>query len=371
MPSSQRDLLRGLLRRPQGATTLTISDWDLVVRQARRAGLLARLACCLEEEQLLSAVPAEPRRHLEAEQAVARKLSHDVRREVRRIAAALAGLETPIVLLKGAAYVMAGLPAAAGRLFNDIDIMVPRERLDAVETALRAAGWVAGDIDPYDERYYRRWMHQIPPLTHGTRGTTVDTHHTIVARTTRLELRASKLFAAAVPLASDPALSILAPADMVLHSATHLLNEGDFDRGLRDLDDLHRLMRHFGRDPAFWETLVARAAELDLRRPLFYALRYCRELLGTPVPERIAAASALQPPGPLLSALMDPLFERALRPSHASCRDGLSGIALFVLYIRAHWMLMPVRILVPHLLRKAVMRWRGAEAEPAAPEPQH
>ncbi len=243
--------------------------------------------------------------------------------------------------------------------------MVPKERLDAVELALRGAGWSGGDIDPYDERYYRRWMHQIPPLTHGTRGTTVDVHHTIVARTTRLDLRASKLFAAAMPIPAEPGLRTLSPADMVLHSATHLLNEGDFDRGLRDLDDLNLLLRHFGRDPEFWPRLVERAGELDLRRPLFYALRYSRKLLGTPVPDGIADDGRLAPPGRALRAAMDPLFDRALRPDHGSCRDGLTGLALWLLYIRAHWLLMPVRILIPHLLRKAVMRLRTEDKPPA------
>ena len=43
-----------------------------------------------------------------------------------------------------------------------------------------------------------------------------------------------------------PGFAVLAPEDMVLHSATHLFNEGEFDRGLRDLNDLDLLLREFG-----------------------------------------------------------------------------------------------------------------------------
>jgi AcrR family transcriptional regulator len=134
------------------------------------------------------------------------------------------------------------------------------------------------------------------------------------------------------------------------------LNEGKFDRGLRDLDDMSLLLRHFGTKPGFFEALVERAAELDLRRPLFYALRYTATLLETPVPADIRNADRLRPPRPALRAFMDLLFEQALRPDHPSCRDGLSGIALWLLYVRAHHLLMPAHILVPHLLRKAYVR---------------
>ncbi len=335
--------------------TLSLSEWDLLIRQAQRAGVLARLAIQLDARNLLDAVPAAPRSHLLAERALAEKHERDVRWEVRCIQAALAETGVPVILLKGAAYTLADLPPARGRLFNDIDILVPRAALDAVEQSLRRNGWSTGAIDPYDERYYRRWMHQIPPLTHWGRRTTIDVHHTIIPKTVRLDLRAEKLFAAAVPVAGASGILTLAPADMVLHSATHLLNEGEFARGLRDLDDIAQLLRHFGRDAAFWPRLRERAGELDLRRPLYYALRYAAMLLGAPVP---AAALAAGPdaPNPLLRAAMDALFKRALRPDHPSCRDGLSGMALWLLYVRSHYLRMPPHLLLPHLLRKAYRR---------------
>ncbi len=349
------DRLRKALQDSEFLPTLSLSEWDLVIRQAQRAGVLARLAIQLDARNLLDAVAAAPRQHLLAERALAEKHERDVRWEVRCIQEALAESGVPIVLLKGAAYTLAGLPPARGRLFNDIDILVPRAALDVVEQSLHRSGWSIGDIDPYDERYYRRWMHQIPPLTHWGRRTTIDVHHTIIPDTARLDLRVEKLFAAATPIAGASGILTLAPADMILHSATHLLNEGEFARGLRDLDDIAQLLRHFGRDTAFWPRLTERAGELDLRRPLYYALRYAAMLLGAPVP---AAALAAGPDAPnrLLRAVMDTLFERALRPDHRSCRDGLSGTALWLLYMRSHYLRMPPYLLIPHLLRKAYRR---------------
>jgi hypothetical protein len=351
-----RDRLREILARPELAKSLELADWDLVVPQSRRSGLLARLGIRLEEAGLLEQVPPPPRRHMESDRILAEKLARDVRREVRYVRQALAEVGVPIILLKGAAYVVSDLPAARGRLFTDIDFMVAHAYLAEVEAALLRHGWVFGEISPYDERYYRLWMHQIPPLTHFQRHTTIDVHHTIVAPTTRLKLDAQKLFDAAVPVAGDPLLKVLAPTDMILHSATHLLNEGQFERGLRDLEDLNQLLRHFGRDPDFWPRLVDRAEALDLARPLFYALRYTATLLGTPVPESVRNDARLRPGNAIHRAFMDGLFERALASAHPDCRDSLSHLALWLLYLRAHALLMPPHILVPHLARKSWQR---------------
>jgi hypothetical protein len=335
---------------------MNLADWDLVIRQGRRAGLLARLAIQLAERDLLARVPAAPRSHLAAERILAEKHARDVRWEVRCIRQALAPIGVDLILLKGAAYILADLPPARGRLFSDVDILVPKAALADVERALLREGWTGGAIDPYDDRYYRRWMHQIPPLIHRLRGTTIDVHHTILPETARLDLKAAALFAASREIAGAGGVGTLCPADMILHSALHLFNEGEYARGLRDLDDIAQLLRRFGSDAAFWPLLLDRAEELDLRRPLYYALRYAGALLGVALPEPVRMAARLAPPNAALRWLMDMLFSRALRPDHESCRDGLTGVAIWLLYVRSHHLRLPPRLLLPHLLRKAYMR---------------
>ena len=356
--------MRQALRDPQCVLSAGDADWDLLIRQGRSAGLLARLAVRLDERGILASVPTRPRRHLEADRALADKHRRDVLWELRMIKTALARTGVSAVLLKGAAYALGGLPPACGRFFNDIDVLVPRQSLAAVERALHDGAWLPARLAAYDERYYRLWMHQIPPMTHIGRETTIDVHHTILAPTAARRLQAEKLFAAAVPVPDDGTFKILGPPDMVLHSATHLLNQGEFHRGLRDLDDINLLLRHFSSDSVFWPTLLRRAAELDLQRPLFYALRYASRLLGTPVPDEVLASRELAPPNAPVRRAMDPLFERALRPDHASCRDWGSPFALAWLYMRGHLLLMPPHILLPHLARKAVMRVTEGEGAP-------
>ena len=205
-----------------------------------------------------------------------------VRWELNRIERALKHLQIPILLLKGAAYVAAGLPAARGRLVSDIDIMVPRQALDGAEAALQAAGWRPIKLDPYDQRYYRTWMHELPPLVHSERGTVVDLHHTILPPTSRLKPDPAKLWSAAQPLGTGP-LHVLAPPDMVLHSAAHLFHDGDLRFSLRDLVDIADLLA------TVWEERARLLASPDLAgggtQPWAPAV-LCAPLLPRPAPRR-------------------------------------------------------------------------------------
>jgi len=69
-------------------------------------------------------VPIQPRLHLLAARAHAAKHERTLRWEVNRIGHALAEIGVRVVLLKGAAYLMAGLPGSRGRVVSDTDILV-------------------------------------------------------------------------------------------------------------------------------------------------------------------------------------------------------------------------------------------------------
>ncbi len=372
LPSIQ--LLVDALNRPQTLVQLSLEQWDLLIRQGRAADVLARLAAYAQAAGVLAQLPERPRRHLESAAILTERQHRELRLEVRLIREALARAKVPLVLLKGAAYAMAGLGASQGRMMTDVDILVPRAALGEVESALMMRGWVTAAKTPYDQRYYRTWMHELPPMQHFHRGTTIDVHHAIVPLTARARPSSDKLLAAALPMpagavrAAPGAVEVkrLAPADMLLHSATHLFHEGELEQGFRGLIDLDALYREFSRQPGFDDELVARAAEMDLARPLFYSLRYCLAMLETPVPASVLARLGAQPgaaPSKLKLALMDFLFLRALRPFHSSTSDAWTPLARFALYLRGHWLRMPPWLLAIHLTRKMLVRDKPDEAD--------
>lgn len=345
------EMLFSAIRHPTEVLAFTESDWDLFLRVARREGLLARIAIQLDQTGVSGRIPKQALDHMIAARAIATNHVRMIRWEIDRIQFALRSIETSVLLLKGAAYLLADLPLAQGRLVSDVDILVPEATLHNVEAALTAAGWGPLKLDPYDQRYYRRWMHELPPLRHRARGTVIDVHHRILPQTSRLNPDPELLWADSILLA-DSGLRVLSPEDMVLHCAVHLFHDGDFDHGLRDLVDLHDLFEHFGKNPEFWPRLAGRAQVLGVARPLFYALRHTEKLLGTEIPARVlASAGVAAPPWPV-KQLMDQLVGRALTPEHPDHPTTVTALARWLLYVRSHYLRMPLKLLIPHLLRK-------------------
>ncbi|MES2072202.1 MAG: nucleotidyltransferase family protein [Pseudomonadota bacterium] len=352
---NQRELVLQAFRAPHSLHVLDLRQWDLLIRQAWKSNLLSSLYYVLADRDLLHTIPEQALRHLEWSCSLAQRHTQAVLWEIGFIRQAIHEAELPLVVLKGAAYVLAKLPHARGRIFSDIDIIVPKERLGDAEASLMMHGWHATHLDEYDQRYYRNWMHEIPPMEHAKRMTVIDVHHAILPATASIHPDSVKLLAAAKPADEDGDVLVFSPADMVLHSAVHLFHDGEYDNGLRDLVDIHGLLQYYGATPGFWPTLTERAQQLELERPLFYALRYAVLLLHAPVPAEALQAAGRGRPGPWLLKLMDQLFTRALLPHHPSCDDRWTAASRLMLYIRANWLRMPPWLLARHLFHKAFL----------------
>ena len=360
MKFSKLPILCKVFIEPRQALNLSLRQWDLLIRQARSANVLARLCYLFNSEGLLKQVPAQPYAHIISTQTYADRFYISLNWEVTCIQEALKALNVPLVLLKGSAYFISGNKAANGRIFSDVDILVSEDKLLEVELALIKAGWMTNTINPYDQKYYRQWMHEIPPLRHLKRQTSIDVHHNILPKTTRFCPDADKLLANIVKI-SEKNIWVLSPEDRVLHSAAHLFHEGEFAQGFRDLSDLDLLLKEFSEQENFWVKLLQRADELNQQIPLYYALRYTNQILQTVIPENVLIASKQQLPNTMKTRLMDALFLRALMPDHESCNDRWTGLACWLLFVRSHWLKMPVYLMVPHLLRKAFRRVSGKE----------
>ncbi len=341
---------------PASLASCTEAEWTLLIQAARRAGLLGRLASGARSLAHAEALPAAVSAHFDSALRLCEAQRAEVTREVKYLSLALGDLGTPIVLLKGAAYAMAELPAAEGRIFGDVDVLVPRASLDEVESRLLMHGWMGTHDVPYDQMYYRRWMHELPPMQHTHRGTVLDVHHSLVPSTARLPFDPRPLFDRLHPLPALPGIHVLAPEDMVLHSMTHLFLNDDLTHALRDLSDLDVLVRHFGRQAGFWDELPRRAIALNLTRLLYYGLRHLERVFATPVPADVRAQLSPYGPAGALSWLMDTLWRRALTPSITTSARASDALTQFSLYVRGHWLRMPLPLLLRHLTVKAWMR---------------
>ncbi|MCW8885807.1 MAG: nucleotidyltransferase family protein [Motiliproteus sp.] len=342
-------ILIDVLNSPQITSQLENSQWGSLISQARAANLLSRLYSILEQKHLFSSVPEHIQHHLLSAHKQAEKQHRQVLWEVSLLSRTFKDLEIQLLLLKGSAYIYGELPASCGRTLSDIDILVPKEVIEKVEKRLFLDGFMSTKIDDYDQHYYREWMHEIPPLQHYTRGTTLDVHHNILP-TLKRTLNPEKLFEEVENISLN--VAVLSKYDRILHSAAHLFMEGEFPNGLRDLHDLHLMFSKLnGADD--WLKIKSRASELNLTFPLFYATRYCRMIFNTNIPEKVDF-SVFRAHDNVLLKLKDWLFTQVLRPHHHSAIETFFKLAEVTLLVRAHFLKMPIKILAPHLFKKSI-----------------
>ncbi len=342
---------------PSSVERLDAAEWTALLTIARAEQLIGSLAYRLDGLALPAKVAdilAEAREGAEQGRTQALWEAEMARR-------ALAHLDCPVVLLKGTAFVAAGLAAGQGRSIGDLDILVPRDRLDAVERALLEAGWEWVKPDPYDDEYYRRWMHELPPLIHRERDRMIDVHHTILPLTARPTPDAAALIANAVPLGNG--LSVLSPEDMIVHAAAHLFADGDLAGGLRNLWDVDRLVREFGDREGFAERLFNRARLHGVSSAVDTTLRVARALYGTPETSRAPAKAGARndrthrskpwiPAFAGIRTIADDVFLRRLLARNCWGLP-IRRATRLAFYIRSHWLRMPPAMLARHLWIKA------------------
>ena len=323
-------LLARALADPATVTTLDGTGWQALLTMARAELLSASLAHRLDG----IAKPEAARRFLDDAKASCAQGRLVALWEVEMARRALGDLGVPVVLLKGSAFIAAGLAAGQGRFVGDLDILVPRAELDHVEAALLGAGWEWVKPDPYDDAYYRRWMHELPPLIHRERDRMIDVHHTILPLTARPKPDADTLIADSIALPNG--LRMLNSDDMICHAAAHLFADGDLSGGMRNLWDIHCLVDDFG-----IAGLPERARRHSLAPAVRRALRLCHALYDTQLPDGWARPGS-----------DDELYLRRL-----TARDGWGRptrpVTRLGFYVRSHWLRMPPLMLARHLWTKS------------------
>ena len=349
--------LHVLILSPADIAKMGVADLDFALRIARRARLLGRLASRLHEADLLDGLPEPASDQLRSALIYAESRARLARWEMNRVAWSLVDQQSvQIVALKGCAYLLLELPNAAGRFFADVDLLVAERDLGTIEACLASHGWRGTKVSRYDQHYFRAWTHEIPPMVHAEREVEVDVHHNILQPTARLKPSSSLLLDSAQPI-PDSRFQVLSNVDIILHAMAHLMFNSDMADAVRELVDIDDLLRYFSsRRSDFWNQLLTRAEQLDLRRPAYYALRYTSQLLGTPVPAHVQKRIAEGAPPAIVIWLMDRIVPKALFPQHPDFPSRSADLARLLLYMRAHWISMPPLLLTCHLTYKFFLR---------------
>ena len=346
---STLNTLREVYCNPSNVKDFNHAQWNQLIKEGYATRMLARLHYLLEKAQVINIVPESLLWHFISASRFAIAHQRDMLIEVNYVNQAFKISGHSPIYLKGIAYLIAGDEAAVGRVFSDLDVYINKDNLSTVERFLHWKGWSAGDVDEYDEQYYRKWMHEIPALTHKTRGSTLDVHHNLLPLTSKIKINAKELEKNALV-----DLKVLAPEDRVIHSIVHLFLESEFEKGMRDMTDLDLLIRQYQQEHEdFALVIVNRSLTLGVDLMVFYALRYLKMYLNTPIDNQQLEKLDVHLKNKIRIKVMDALFENVLFNPLSLDRSLSNKFAHSLMFIRGHWLRMPLHLLVPHLFHKA------------------
>lgn len=327
---------------PDRVPTVAGGEWNRVVLHARRTQTLGQLAAQLSSAGFIDEVPPAVLKHLALSRITAQRRADAARWEIGVIRRAISA-DTPVVLLKGCAYLLAKDTNAEGRFFSDIDVLVPRSALGKTEAALTGAGWMPSQVSDYDRRYYREWSHEVPPMEHVRRHTVVDLHHAIIPPVSRCSVSTELLLESAEEV--DTGIYVLGAADRVIHCAMHLIQEGEASKVFRDLYDLYLLLEQHFTESSKRAELYSRAQRLGLYQFVVAAVRAADSVFGTKKMATDAEKSWIASCLTAVAAGSTPGAENQFAVQ----------VSRIVLLAYSHWIKMPVSILIPHLFRKTML----------------
>ena len=341
-----------LLRDIKLVKSLTANNWTQVISQAREQKVLGRLHYFIEESELLEALPEYVKPHLWAASQLYKQHAINIEQEVTIISNALRKKGITTTLLKGAAYSLNGNKCSFGRTYSDIDLLVEKKQIPQAEIAMMVEGWFHKKETDYDKMYYRKWMHEIEPMIHNKRFTVIDLHHNLMPPT-NVHFVDIEHFDT-VKLEMDN-VAVLSDVAMLMHSNIHLFTESELQHPLRDITDISLLLEEI-LDKYSLSELVTITTKMGtsyyLKLGIYFAFPYCnyktQQKLLHYFSTVIASSSLFE------RFIIFPAYGTIFSAPTIKPKSFLHKMAIFVIYVRGHYIRMPLNLLIPHLCRKFI-----------------
>lgn len=321
----------------------TPADWTSLVSEARQHALLGSIYFLLQDVNLLELVPTAVLSHLTTGFHYAEKQKITLLKELLELESVFASVEFPCILVKGVGYRLAGLPFSRGRVFSDIDLLIPHDNFPQALSLLTDAGYLESGMSDYDRRYYIEWSHQHPPLTHFLRGANIDLHHHIFPVSSTSGLAIKPMFDNAIRL-SGSSFSVPSTPFLFVHAAVHLFYQEETHKLVKDLCDLKQLyeacMQTYNA-----EQLVSAANDMHAEAAVFYALDTLRWLFKLNIDAEILNNLAKH-------SSTYRRWQMQFLLKHLLNKTTISFFAHIAWFIRGHLLKMGVGTLIYHSMAK-------------------
>lgn len=344
MSIKQKELI-ALFLAPESIAGFSPSQCSDIVTVLREQKILARMCYRFQMAGVFDALDAKTQRHLLNAKQIADRQKEQVFNEAQELARILADTVSSLIFLKGAAYSMCAGALGQGRIYSDIDVLVPKQDIKRCEQRLAVGGWLGQDISDYDDKYYRKWAHEIPPMVHGQRGTIIDVHHNIVPIISKVSPDINTLTAHKEEIM--PSIYVLSGPAQLVHAAIHLFRNEEYHGSFRDLTDLYLMLE--GQDDHFWLQSIDIAEQIGFMHELNLAFRYVHKILGLAIPDAVLAKCSVHKP----QRFNDYIFMRVLLPQHSLIAGSITPFRHLLAMLRGHILKMPLPILIYHLVVKS------------------
>ena len=252
-------------------------DWHVILRGVERWSLAPLVYTSLRQADATGQVPepvAERLRHL-----YRRETIHwiDRRAVLRETLQQLSEASVPTIVLKGVALATLVYPSPALRPTRKVDLLVRERdaaRVEALLKRMRDAPAPAGSGS-------RDWAQ-----TSRSRARTSLVH---VCTHIPARMPIENFWARARPTQIESmATLVFSPEDLLFHIALDLAFTGQFVGHARTLCDIGQTCGRYG-DAIDWSQVIAEARAYQTVKPLYYGLRWARELVGAGVPSQALA----------------------------------------------------------------------------------
>jgi hypothetical protein len=248
----------------------THSQWTLLISEARQQALLGSIYFLLRDLELLAKVPSSVFNHLVTGFHYAEKQKNTLLQEMLELEQVFQGAEYPCILVKGVGYRLSGLAMARGRIFSDIDLLIPHTDFKDALSRLVDAGYLESGMSDYDRRYYIQWSHQHPPLTHFLRGANIDLHHHIFPVASNSGLAIEPMLTHSEKLAGS-VFSVPSLPYLLVHASVHLFYQEETHKLVKDLCDLKQIYQECIKRHSPEQILHA-SQNMRAQAAVFYAL---------------------------------------------------------------------------------------------------
>lgn len=268
-------------------------QWERFIEAASNESLLPAIYGLLHKRGLLTYLPAEIVEFFFAARELNRERNRDIFERIEVVASALNQIGIEPLLLKGAAYLLAGVYAdTADRFLVDIDFLVPKGDIPAALEVLVRHGYSFEQVDPIDHAT----NHTYAVLSRSD-SMTIDLHQTVGLGASSDVLPAADILERSQVIVLENArVRIPAPVDLVthhiLHSQVHELYRDRIWTPLRSLYDLALLERRFRTD-VDWQTIVQRFRRKRLSGSLILYVKLAQRTVRFPPPFRFKEGPVL------------------------------------------------------------------------------